>query len=320
MKYDNCKLYGLKRKKELFYLLDIDKKIIKLDSINSYIKPRIDLDSNMKPKRLIEVCNKRIKVINKLLYYHLSKIETPNWHFSKKGSSYLENALYHQENRYILLLDISKFFPNTSRETVYSFFNKVLKTSPDIANILTNLSTVDLDKCDIDEDLKSQIDEFVEQKEIWKRNHLISGASTSSFLSFLVHYEMFQKIKLLLGDEYKISVYVDDITISSKKPFDYVGLITRIEKILSSYGHKLSMHKVKYIDKNSYKKITGVMIGPACEVTIPNCKQFEIIMLLEEYKKSGYSDENVRKRLKGLVNYARYVDHSAFPRIYELVK
>ena len=58
--------------------------------------------------------------------------------------------LWENKGKYLFKIDISKFFPNIGRNKVYNFYLKKLNTSPDVANILTNLSTINLD-------LKNQI-------------------------------------------------------------------------------------------------------------------------------------------------------------------
>lgn len=62
------------------------------------------------------------------------------------------------------------------------FFIESLKTSPDIANILTNLLTVDLSKCSI-ENVES-VNAFLISKKIKTPNHLISGLRKSDIILF----------------------------------------------------------------------------------------------------------------------------------------
>lgn len=72
--------------------------------------------------------------------------------------------------------------------------------------------------------------------------------------------------------------------------------------------------------KNDYKKTTGVILTPSSEAKVPNNKRKEIINLLGAYKESGYTDEVIEKRLRGLIYYARSIEPNVYPRIYELVK
>ena len=51
--------------------------------------------------------------------------------------------------RNLFKIDLTAFFPSIDRDTVYHFFAKDLNCAPDIAQILTNLTTIDLDKAKI---------------------------------------------------------------------------------------------------------------------------------------------------------------------------
>lgn len=320
MNYSNCILYKLRRKKDIKYLLNYSNNPLEFGSFNQYFNPYIEYRRDSSPKRLIEMLLPEANKSNKLLHKKLSVINTPNWHFSKKGSSYIDNALYHIDNDYMLTLDLSKFFPNTHREKVYQFFYNKLETSSDVADILTNMTTVDLTRCNYKDDThKAEIFSYIDTKKIKSTNHLISGASTSCLLSFLVHQDMFLQINDLLDNGQKLSVYVDDITISSKQPIPK-SLLYEIKSIIERYGHRLSNNKTQFFLKNDYKKATGVILSPNNEAKVPNDKRKEIINLLGSYKESGYTDKVIEKRLRGLVFYARSIESNIFPRIYELVK
>lgn len=320
MDYSKCELYKINRKKDIQYLLNYNENPLDYDNFNLYINPYLEYSLNGKPKRLIEKIKNNGNQCNKLLYKKLSTIETPEWYFSKKGHSYIENALYHIENNYMLTIDISKFFPNTHRESIYNFFYNELKTSNDVACLLTNITTVDLNKCTYEKiENKNNVFDFINNKRIRSCNHLISGASTSCLLSFLVHENMFNRIHNLLESKQRLSVYVDDITISSLKPIPKL-LLFEIEKIIEEYNHVLSKSKTHFFLSKDYKKATGVILTPNNKAAIPNKKRWEIINLLGKYKESGYNDELIKNRLRGLIQYARSIESNAYPRIYELVK
>lgn len=157
MNYSKCMLHNLKRKKDLMYLLNYNENPLEYKNFNQYFSPYLEYGSNGYPKRLIEKLLPEANKCNKLLHKKLSIINTPNWHFSKKGKSYIDNALYHIQNDYMLTLDISKFFPNTHREQVYQFFYNKLETSSDVAEILTNMTTIDLNSCNYRNEGQKQV-------------------------------------------------------------------------------------------------------------------------------------------------------------------
>ncbi len=319
MDFSSSKIYNITKKSDINYLIGNIDKSVNIGKYNRYIHPYVDLDNNNKPKRLIERIDRDAKHLNRVLYNHLRSVDTPDWHFSKRGKSYIDNALYHVDNDYVLTLDLSKFFPNTSREMVYQFFLKSMNMPSDVAGYVANMCCVDLDLCSYKSDYdREMVEQFMVENSIRQRNHLISGASTSSILSFLVHYDMFNEIKHMLKKHEKMSVYVDDITISSNTPIKK-SIVTSISEIVYKYGHRLSKGKTKFYGKDEYKKATGVIITPNNKSAIPNSKRHDIIQTFGLYKESEYTDNMLRERLKGLLLYARSIEKNAFPRIYQIV-
>ena len=48
----------------------------------------------------------------------------------------------HLDGKYVLTIDIKKFYDNCTREPVYQFFVQKLKTSPDVAKKLTDINHI----------------------------------------------------------------------------------------------------------------------------------------------------------------------------------
>ena len=143
--YNKCHLHGLQSKKMLKRLLripsnDFFNQTFLIKKFNPYLK------NNGKP-RLIEKPDKQLRDIQKRIKRSLDYINVPENVFSGiKGKSYVDNAKYHVGKKYLYKIDITAFFPSISREKVYCFFKDQLKTSPDVADILTSLTTIDLTK------------------------------------------------------------------------------------------------------------------------------------------------------------------------------
>lgn len=178
---------------------------------------------------------------------------------------------------YVVALDISKFFPNTSREKVYNFFKYDMKNSSDIAEILTNLCTIDLNQiADIDE----EVIKYISENKIRYKKHIPTGSSISCILSYLVNYKMFDEI-VKLGEEYrcKTSIYVDDIVISSTEKINK-QLIDRVMGIIKSRGCSIQKTKLKFYDKNEFKRVTGNIISKdGKKLVIPNKIRYKMIKL-----------------------------------------
>lgn len=315
MKYNDCPLYALKSKKMLKYLLGVKKNaLLKQDYITSLVEPYIDMDG--KP-RLIEPPRAELKIIQKKIKNMLGKIEVPDYIFSGiRGRSYADNAVFHtgEHLRHLYKIDFTAFFPSIKREFVYRFFYEDLLCSPDVAKILTDLTTIDLSRSksqSIDE-----VHEFLSSKNVNCYNHLISGSPSSQILSYLVNHNMFDEMHAISDENNAImTVYVDDVTFSSNL---YLSrkFKQKIYSIIKKYGYQVSKKKEKSYSKLYPKLVTGVIIDAEGNLTIKNSLRKKIISEHEHLRK--HPDDNFsRQRLRGLVTAARQVDRTSYPTIHK---
>lgn len=200
----------------LKYVLHIkDGDLLKQDYVVSMISPYVDMS---KKPRLIEPPQAELKTVQKSIKTLLGKIEVPDNVFSGiKGKSYSDNARQHlgEGTRNLYKIDLTAFFPSINRETVYRFFFEDLCCSPDVAEVLTNLTTIDLKK--LDQKFLSEVYDFLAAKGVKCYNHLISGAPTSQILSYLVNHKMFDELQALSdNNDVIMTVYVDDVVFSSE--------------------------------------------------------------------------------------------------------
>ncbi len=314
MLYTECPIYGLKSKKMLRYLLKIeDSKFMKQDYVASLVSPYIGKTG--KP-RLIEPPHKELKVIQKRIKNMLGLIVVPDNVFSGiKGRSYADNAVMHtgENRRNLFKIDLTAFFPSISRETVYCFFYEDLCCSPDVAEVLTNLTTIDLKKSQTN--FLDEIYSFLDSKGVTCKNHLISGSPTSQIMSYHVNHRMFDEMQKVADDNNTImTVYVDDVTFSSETRISK-DFRDKIISIVRKYNYQISKAKVKKYTKLYPKLVTGVIIDSTGKPVIKNSMREKIInehnRLLE-----NPDDNDSRQRLKGLLTAARQVDKHAFPSIY----
>lgn len=305
-------LYKQSSKAYLMKLLKIpNKHYLKQNYIAKQISPYIQ---TVPKPRLIEVPSTELKEIQRNIKKELSKIIVPGNIFSGiKGKSYIENAQIHQGNNFVFKIDLTSFFPCITRDTVYLFFIDSLKASPDIASILTNLVTVDLSLCDI-KDIET-VESFLVSKKIKTTNHLISGSPASQILSYLVNYKMFDELQCLCDkNDIFMSIYVDDITFSSKNVISH-KIKAIIYNIISKNLYRLCRHKVKYYTKNYPKLITGVVIAPNGKLKIRNALSLKIISEWKHYKNHP-EDTQSFNRLRGLIIAAQQSEATKFQNVY----
>ena len=281
--------------------------------VASLVSPYIDKKG--KP-RLIEPPCEELKTIQKRIKQMLGQIVVPSNVFSGiKGRSYADNAMMHigSNLRNLFKIDLTAFFPSISRETVYYFFYEDLCCSPDVAEALTNLTTIDLEKSQAN--CLDEIYSFLNEKGVTCKNHLISGAPTSQIMSYLVNHRMFDAMQKVADDNDTImTIYVDDVTFSTENRISR-NFREKIFAIVRKYGYKISKSKVKNYTKLYPKLVTGVIIDSEGKPIIRNSMRERII---KEYAhlREHPNDADSRQRLRGLLIAARQVNKHVFPTIY----
>lgn len=243
----------------------------------------------------------KLKSVQRRILKLLQCIERPAWLISgERGKSYIDNGLAHIESHYMLAVDIKSFYDNCSREAVYQFFRHTMKTAPDVAQILTDIITYD--------------------------GGIPTGCPTSQIIAYYAYEIMFCEIASI-ADRYGciFTLYVDDMTFSSKAVFDPCKLTREIDIVLRKYGHRPKYKKVKYYPRNSAKPVTGTIITKDHRLTAPNLLQkniFEGFLALNTLSEGQeYTEEQAKEiaTLKGRVHAARNIDESMFPEIFRKV-
>lgn len=309
MDYSKTKLYGIKRKRDLAKLLSNELKNDFIKSANKSYSPYII--KNPKP-RLIENPHEPLKKVQRKIKNLLFELDYPeNVYSGIPKRSYIDNAIYHINSDYFLKIDLSKFFPNTHREKIYNFYRKKLVLSPDIAKILTDFSSVNLEEIS-----NREIKDFLNQKKIMARNHLPSGSPISSVLSYLANIDMFEEIQeLCANSDCIVSFYVDDITVSSKKPIPK-SLLNVIEKIINKNFHSMNISKTRTYFTNDFKKITGCIISSDKKLVIPNKTMYKITSLIN----GDVLEEKELQKLSGLIRTAQMYEKDKFLSLQIFVK
>ena len=315
MLYEEPFRHARNSKKMLKRCLNIkDNRYLKQEFVSENISPYID-NKNGK-KRLIECPSDDLKKIQKSIKSELAKLNFPRYVFSGvKKRSFVDNAKLHKGNKYLYKMDITAFFPSIGREKVFNFYKDKLCMPPDIAEILTNFTTIDLDDTKIKN--KGEVDAFLKEKGVKTRNHLISGSPASQLLSYLANQDMFDSVHTLSNKNgIMMTLYVDDIIFSSPNRIS-ANFIEIVENIISSQGYRLSKRKAKSHTKYYPKRVTGVIINKQGDISISNSIRKKTIDKCRQLK-ANPDDEQSRRELRGLVETARQVIPNAYPSIHKL--
>lgn len=310
--FENCELYKIKRKRDLYYRLRVTEENVAL-ILNKY---KVCINEK---NRLLEKPSYELKQLQRKLLRKLYEIKFPTYVFSGiKGKSAYDNAIQHLSSEYMLKLDMSKFFPNTHRNKIYDFFLKRLKMAPDVAKICTDITTINYKEKDVY--IEEGVYDYMKAKHIKIENHLPSGTPTSQVLSYLANLDMFDEIiDYCKGHNLLCSIYVDDITFSSNRKISFEEE-KQLKGIIKKYGQKISKGKTIRYNNNEYKKITGFVISPQHQLVVANKIRLKIkekILQIEDIKKVEIGLKNL---LLGLTNFTELSKKNAYRGLKKQLK
>ncbi|MBW4092463.1 MAG: RNA-directed DNA polymerase [Proteobacteria bacterium] len=200
-----------------------------------------EITRNGKTKaRVIQEPRGNLRPIHIVVRKMLTRIEPPEFLFCPvKQRSYVSNAALHVRAKEIRKLDIHAYFPSTPSYRVYWFFHTVMACSPDVAEVLAKLLTVD--------------------------GHLATGSTVSPILSFFAFYDMWLAIAQIAKEAgCLLSVYMDDIAVSGDIVPDRV--IWQIKQQVHS--RDLIAHKERRYT-GGIGEVTGALIKDG-KLQVPN--------------------------------------------------
>ncbi len=241
--YKHCAFYKLQSKQNLKELIFI-KRDVYLE--NTFINRKIKVFINQK-ERLIESPDMDIRAIQRNILRRFEKLTLPDYIFSGiKHRGYVQMRQLHATQKYFFCFDIQKFFYNISREAIYKFYKETLQASSDVAEILTNYSSINLrlkEYCG-----SPIIKKLIKDKTIIP-NHLIAGAPQSVLLSFLVNEDMYEELNnYSLQHRIIFSAYADDFFFSSNFPISKKTQLNLI-KIVKKYNYNINENKIRYLEQ-----------------------------------------------------------------------
>lgn len=200
------------------------------------------------------------KLVLKRIHSRLNKLLTrrlfPYYlHSGIKKRSYKTNAEVHKGAKYLVNIDIRSYYDSCTIDKVYKFFKDDLNQSSDVAHILSKITTF--------------------------KGHVPTGSPVSQILAYLCSSDMFSEIESYCSRfQVKFTIYVDDITFSSKKNIS-TSFINEVIKIIRKHGFDINKKKLKKYNSSSVKEVTGVMIRDEA-LYVPNKRKKKIFDLIEQ--------------------------------------
>ena len=195
--------------KHLLYILSVNKEQLNYllthleDYYCSFEKVKINKFTG-KPKknsngkivtRQINLSKGKLKEVQARLFnFMVKQVEIPQYVYGGvKGKNNVCNARFHKGNKYIFTTDLKSFFSTISHKQVFQMFLRE-GCAPTITRILTKLTT--------------------------RKNQVPKGIPTSTLIANLVFKPFGLEINQLAKEHHiKFSMFVDDITLSSKSDF-----------------------------------------------------------------------------------------------------
>jgi hypothetical protein len=150
-----------------------------------------------------------------------------------RGRNLLHNFCIHRGAKVLVTIDIKSFFPSITNHQVYFLWRRVLNCSPEIAALLTQLTTFE--------------------------RHVPQGAATSTALANILICTIFRKIKDKCDRiGVRCSTWVDDLAFSG---LNARTVISTAITALRNAGFKVSRRKIKVMGAGSQKILNGIIVG-----------------------------------------------------------
>lgn len=236
----NSPLFHITSKKRLAILLCSSVKELnhicrsKTQMYQCFNQKQTDNNGNVIKVRPIQDPHERLKQIHSKIGKFLGNLKAPDYLHSKRSKSAISNAKAHVGLKGLTLnIDITDFYPSTSKAKVQAFFGYTLQYPTDIAKYISEICTVN--------------------------NYLPTGSPLSSALAFWANKAMFDEIyRIAKSRSITMTVYVDDISFTGKAVNE--KFLEKIIQIIEKYHHKIKKEKIKFFPENGVKFVTGVAI------------------------------------------------------------
>jgi len=179
----------------------------------------------------------------------LARIELPDYVYSQKGRSYVDNARAHRGDTPLIKTDISRFYPSVTRQAVFRMFLDDFECAVDVAHRLADVCC-------------------------YKQAYLPTGSALSGRVAFFAKRHMFDEIADVVEDVgCKMTAYVDDVTISGVAATK--TLLGAVRETIGRHGLRTQGRKSKVYASSAAKAITGVVVVRD-EVRLPNARHLNI--------------------------------------------
>ncbi|WP_187970017.1 reverse transcriptase family protein [Aquibium microcysteis] len=270
---DQSPFYKLRNRRRLAELLGVSPAELRaLCEQTDSLYSEFDVPKKTGGVRGVENPRRQLKMAQANIARLLGRIAPPDYLFCPvKGRCYVTNAAQHRGQRVVRCLDVRKYFPSTSSRRVFWFFRTVMRCEIDIAAVLARLACY--------------------------QGHLPTGSPLSPIMAYFAHYDVWEAIAGICKKYgYRLTVYIDDVTISGRSLSPQV--IWRIKREIHRSG--LRYHKEKhFVDRPA--EITGVIVD-GDRLLVPNRQLKKVHQARQSLRAqiSPDAEKKLREQLLGL--------------------
>lgn len=156
------------------------------------------------------------------------------------GKSLRENARFHRNKKYVVVLDIKDFFGSIKYGSVYGLFKK-LGYNKSVSTLLANLCVLNFS--------------------------LPQGAPTSPMLSNLVFKELDDRIfSYCRSRKIMYTRYADDMAFSSDS-MNVTHLISYVRMVVGNQGFRINDDKTNVMGRGASQRVTGIVVNEKLQVS-----------------------------------------------------
>ena len=242
--------------------------------------------------RRIDAPQSGLKRVQKKIYEALlSSLEWPEYlHGGIQSRSPDSMAANHLGKIVVVRIDIKDFYASVSKDCVYWIWNVLLGCSPDVASLLTKLTTY--------------------------RHSLPQGAPTSGSLANLSLYDADLHIDTAARQRsLRYDRFVDDLIFSGEHDR---GIIGPVISILRDAGFRVKRSKVEMMYGNRRQEILGLIVNKASHPSLPSEYRDGVRAQIHGNKNPSAAREEQRASIKGKLQRIRRYNPGDYRRSMQL--
>jgi hypothetical protein len=243
------------------------------------------VDGKGKVRRIIapnKLIKNSLREVNKILTHTYDGRNKDIQVGYRKGKNIKSNIVIHRNNNFLVNADIRKFFPSCRRELVDKYISFMFNN--------------------VNDDLKKEFLDIIldEETDALFLGSPVSGTIANAIISKPVEY--MQNILNKTGK--KLSVYADDLTVSSNKKISKTYIRNVIKKSFEEYGltSYFQLNSKKTVGRSNHRRrVTGLVLNSDNLVAVPRRLYKELRVRIHKLH-LGEKDQNMGQ-LKGRINH-----------------